>query len=152
MTIENWISLELELEIGIVNLHLDDKREKTRIIQMKEVFDWIERIGVPENHILCGDFNALDGYYSSDGTVSKEREAMKLEKPSCALYHSLIERGYIDLEESKPARITCQYNTRVDYMFASKKLFQRIDEKRLEVVPSGSDHKELKLTLRFTVK
>ena len=121
-------------------------------MQMKKVLNWMERKSIPKNHILCGDFNSLDGYYSSKVSVSKKRAAMMLEKPSFRLYTFLIEFGYVDLENSTTARITCQHSTRVDYMFASKILFQCLRETRLEVVPSGSDHKALKLILKFDSK
>ena len=146
-----WKSSDDSLEICVVNLHLDPKKEETRLMQMQDIFEWLDKDHTPSDHLLCGDFNALDTYYSNQEHVQMDRRWNNLEKPKSKLYDMIIERGYQDLENVKPARATCQYKTRVDYIFCSKALFDRSPQIQLEVVPSGSDHKCMKIVLKFCV-
>ena len=45
--------------LAIINVHLDEKMENTRIAQINMLLKWLDGKGKYLPHIICGDFNAL---------------------------------------------------------------------------------------------
>ena len=45
--------------LAIINVHLDEKMENTRIDQINMLLKWLDEKGKYLPHIICGDFNAL---------------------------------------------------------------------------------------------
>ena len=89
--LRNW-------DFAIINVHLDEKEENTRVQQVQQLIDWLKTedsiLSLP--HILCGDFNALSDWSKE---VAKQRSLHGFEEPSKELHDVLMKQFYyIDLE------------------------------------------------------
>ena len=133
-------------------MHLDEKSEETRIKQFQEIQKILRNrpdfFAVP--HILCGDFNTLS-QWSKDVEVT--RKSLGFEAPKNDLYKIMCEDyHYVDLDQSENPKNTCQYDTRVDYVFVSEALAPRLLSQELHVIPSKSDHFALLANLKFNTR
>ena len=140
------------LECSVVNVHLDEKSEETRIKQFQKIQKNLRTrpdfVAVP--HILCGDFNALSQWSKN---VEVARKSLGFEAPKNDLYKIMCEDyHYVDLDQSENPKNTCQYDTRVDYVFVSEALAPRLLSKELHVIPSKSDHFALLANLKFNAR
>ena len=61
---------------AVINTHLDEKCEETRLAQMKTILGWLEE-DVP--HILCGDLNALSEWTPE---VERSRQTLGYQAPT----------------------------------------------------------------------
>lgn len=121
----------------IYSLHLDHVKEPRRIGQFEQL---VATLRLPETspfHIIMGDFNAItQSDYSEEyesEQITKVRREGQWEPPQYDLTEMIKALGYVDFwrrcnPDVKDQEVTtCAYNTRIDYIFISPKLAERID-------------------------
>lgn len=135
--------------------HLDVKSEKVRLNQ----FEVIQKnISMEKSHFLMGDFNTLrkDDYSSEMWLkISKIRKENFLEILNSELTNK-IEENYIDCwSQTQSEKLpTCNYNTRVDYIFYPKKFIDQLKIIKFERIEDHetSDHYPIMLTFELLIE
>lgn len=124
-------------QIGVMkvfSLHLDHVLEPTRIAQLNKLKPILDQENVP--HVIMGDFNALtkqDYTTEYEAEVRAVRESGNWELPHYDVTALMVEWGYIDLWAKINPTIkdqdvkTCEYSTRIDYIWVSKSMDEKID-------------------------
>lgn len=136
-------------DVTIYGTHLDDRSEHVRLTQ----FDRLAGLVGRERAIVMGDFNALRRGDYSQGEMRKleaAREAGGVERAMFDVTEAAAEAGWVDLVSSwagggelrRELRQTSRFGTRVDYVFATKKLAAEVRVALCEVDYNNdaSDH------------
>ena len=98
-------------------LHLDDKKEETRLHQLWKVRDQLSQKGVwglGRMHIFAGDFNSLTKGDKSEEEwvqVAVKRERSKLEEPKYVVAESMAQKNFSDCWDQvgrQDLKITCR--------------------------------------------
>jgi len=110
------INLETH-NVGICTTHLDDRQETWRQFQLNDLLNHTRNIP----HLLVGDFNALKRDDYDDEELEKiqfSRSLNKLEPAKFDLIDSLTKKQ--EYQTPVPFSPTCNYRTRIDYIWQSK--------------------------------
>jgi len=124
-------SVSENLNYWIHTIHLDYRTEDVRILQLEELFLYLENEKLLNKpHLLLGDFNSLE---RSDYSEKEWEEIIKMrnennwEEPKCLVLDEIKKRGYIDCNKEyfpkgfpKDEIATCWAGTRIDYIFKSQ--------------------------------
>jgi len=143
-------------------VHLDHKKEDTRLQQAQQLLEWIKEKGDKDKpHVLAGDFNSLtESDYSESylGERNLERRKFRIEDVRFDVMKKLNQEGYVDvlqqqreipLQDAEVA--TCEYKTRVDYILLSRECKVNWDQTGCVILQESlSDHKPLFLSLCFS--
>ncbi|MBA2460091.1 MAG: hypothetical protein H0V43_14195 [Gemmatimonadales bacterium] len=137
-----------EKEFGICVTHLDDKRERVRLAQLKWLLEKLSQHPIP--HLLVGDLNALRRSDYTDEkwaeiTLQREKANRNLEPPSDEVIQWLENRQYTTLVRFSP---TCPHGTRIDYIWQSVTFSLRPQTATTEPF-NGSDHSAVVMTFQL---
>lgn len=147
----------LQDPIYITNVHLDHRKEPKRLEQLEFIRKNVLNTITDSNyHLMCGDFNALtkeDYSVEEFEQVTLVRSRNSWETPKMDLTKKVKELEFTDAWEKagKPRPLkTCRFNTRIDYVYLTKPLEERL--KKLDVChvdDSASDHNMVVANLIF---
>lgn len=147
----------VEMEIGVVVVaatHLDHIDEGRRVRQFELLHDALARRGSAA--LVLGDFNALrasDYEAARWEAIAAVRRRNDWEAPSDELMQRIDALGWVDLvrihaapspDAPMPARlaVTSRFDTRIDYVMASRALAPRLSVTAVDVIESdASDHR-----------
>mmetsp|Transcript_6335 Transcript_6335/g.8807 ORF Transcript_6335/g.8807 Transcript_6335/m.8807 type:complete len:548 (+) Transcript_6335:83-1726(+) len=110
-----------ERHVGVYCIHLDDKKEETRLQQFEQIRSLVD-CSVP--HVILGDFNALKRTdYSEEkwNEIAQTRSKFRIEPPKGDLLQLLETKYHYSVCSGN--EITCAYGTRIDYVLASPDFF-----------------------------
>ncbi|KAJ3433665.1 hypothetical protein M0812_22628 [Anaeramoeba flamelloides] len=139
--------------IDVFGTHLDHIKEQSRLVQMRIIWKFIKKNKRSKKYVLLGDFNCLsssDHYPKEEwDRITEVRLDNSWEKPKCSLYNYITKKGFFDTWEYRNPKIrknqgTCRFNTRIDYVFASKSLVTQNEKSQVvgydKVETNLSDH------------
>eukprot|EP01122_Echinamoeba_exundans_P004132 TRINITY_DN14147_c0_g1_i1.p1 TRINITY_DN14147_c0_g1~~TRINITY_DN14147_c0_g1_i1.p1 ORF type:complete len:276 (-),score=17.55 TRINITY_DN14147_c0_g1_i1:546-1373(-) len=132
--------------------HLDHRTEETRLEQLEAL---LNKVDFSTPHMICGDFNALcETDYSQEylAQIAKVRARGRWEEPRFDVVKRMLSLRYIDaLDRLRPdlkdrEKSTCRFGTRIDYVWVSPSLAEKIDWARSSASLVGgkiSDHQAI---------
>lgn len=148
-----------DLGFFVTNVHLDNKKEKTRMEEVKVMLEQF-RMESWFPMVLAGDFNSLrrDDYSSEQWeTISQKRKEAKpipWESPKTDVTKLLEEKeGFVDcrsdvLNKSGPIA-TCRFNTRIDYVYQHQLVKKKWESTSVHHIKTdASDHYPVVVTFK----
>ncbi len=142
--------------IGVVGVHLDDRREAVRCAQLRTLFDRITGLGP---HVVAGDLNAIDPEdhpLARRAEIEAARARHRLEPSMNDVVTMLRDAGYVDAARAgghrgplpEALQRTCWAGTRVDHVWLDARLAPRATVISVEVVETdASDHQPVVVTI-----
>jgi endonuclease/exonuclease/phosphatase family metal-dependent hydrolase len=131
--------------------HLDHISEDVRLKQYEQIY---QHLDFKISNIFMGDFNALRVKdYSNEKwkNIEKVRKEKNWELPQTELIQN-VEKDFLDVWSTCEKEIlpTCRFDTRIDYIFVSKKNNFEIEEFKRIFNDEISDHHPL--FMKFSIK